>query len=166
MPDCNFSPTNIARRAFSFVAPTIWNSLPIPLRSLATASTPATFIKHLKYYLFSLAYPCHHVTLSAHTIRLRDWHMARYKFMYLLTYWLVLTRTAVLWRVLFRHGSYWLVLAHSGSFRLVLARSGSYWLALACSGSFWLDVSRSCSFCLVLARSLVLVRSGSFWLVP
>ena len=60
IPDSNLAPTKfllLSRRAFSFAAPTIWNSLPIHLRSLATAPTTATFIKHLKTYLFSLAYP-------------------------------------------------------------------------------------------------------------
>ena len=62
---------------FSFVAPTIWNSLPIHLRSLVTASTMATFIKHLKSYLSTLAYPVwsrdYH---RAYPVWSRDYHRA------------------------------------------------------------------------------------------
>ena len=54
--DSNLAPTNISCYTFSFVAPTIWNSLPIHLRSLATASSVATFNQHLKSYLFNLPY--------------------------------------------------------------------------------------------------------------
>lgn len=41
-------------RAFSYCAPTLWNSLPLSLRSLHTV---ASFRKHLKTYLFDLAFP-------------------------------------------------------------------------------------------------------------
>ena len=86
-PDCNLAPTNISRRAFSFVAPTIWNSLPIHLRSCTTSSTMATFIQHLKSYLFSLAFPMwSRGYLRPYDSTHRDWHMARYKLIYFLTY--------------------------------------------------------------------------------
>ena len=41
-------------RAFSSCAPALWNSLPLSLRSL---DSTACFRKHLKTYLFGLAYP-------------------------------------------------------------------------------------------------------------
>ncbi|KAK0138256.1 hypothetical protein N1851_025428 [Merluccius polli] len=41
-------------RAFCAMAPTLWNTLPLPTRS---ATSLAQFQKHLKTHLFSLAYP-------------------------------------------------------------------------------------------------------------
>ena len=46
--------TKTGARAFSSCAPTLWNSLPLHLRS---APSVATFRKHLKTYLFDLAFP-------------------------------------------------------------------------------------------------------------
>jgi hypothetical protein len=44
-----FVKTEIGRRSFSFAAPTIWNSLPLSLRSMPN---PTSFLTHLKTYLF------------------------------------------------------------------------------------------------------------------
>jgi len=41
----------IGRRSFSFAAPTVWNSLPLDLRS---SPTPELFLSKLKTHLFSL----------------------------------------------------------------------------------------------------------------
>ena len=46
--------SKIGARAFSSCAPLLWNSLPLPVRS---ASSVASVKKHLKTYLFDLAYP-------------------------------------------------------------------------------------------------------------
>jgi hypothetical protein len=46
--------TKTGKRAFSSSAPTLWNSLPVNLRS---ATSVAIFRKHLKTYLFDLAFP-------------------------------------------------------------------------------------------------------------
>ena len=60
IPDSKWAPTNISRRAFSFVAPTIWNSLAIHLRSLVN-------LKFLDWHT-----PSDHVTIPEHTIRLTE----------------------------------------------------------------------------------------------
>ena len=44
---------NIVSRAFSIAAPTLWNSLPVSDKSCEDIST---FRRHLKTYLFDLAY--------------------------------------------------------------------------------------------------------------
>ena len=46
--------TNTGARAFSSCAPSLWNNLPLSLRS---ATSVATFRRHLKTYLFDLAFP-------------------------------------------------------------------------------------------------------------
>ena len=46
--------TNIGTRTFSIAAPTLWNSLPVSVKSCEDIST---FRRHLKTYLFHLAYP-------------------------------------------------------------------------------------------------------------
>ena len=45
--------TALGERAFKKCAPKLWNSMPLPLKQCATL---ATFKKHLKTYLFQLAY--------------------------------------------------------------------------------------------------------------
>ena len=46
--------TNTGARAFHSCAPSLWNNLPLAVRS---ASSVATFKKHLKTHLFDLAFP-------------------------------------------------------------------------------------------------------------
>ena len=46
--------TNTGARAFSSCAPSLWNDLPLPVRS---ATSVATFRRRLKTYLFDLAFP-------------------------------------------------------------------------------------------------------------
>ena len=46
--------TNTGARAFSSCAPSLWNNLPLSVHS---ATSVATFRKHLKTYLFDLAFP-------------------------------------------------------------------------------------------------------------
>ena len=46
--------TNTSARAFSLCAPSLWNNLPLSVRS---ATSVATFRRHLKTYLFDLVFP-------------------------------------------------------------------------------------------------------------
>ena len=46
--------TNTGARAFSSCAPSLWNNLPLSVRS---ATSVATFRRRLKTYLFDLAFP-------------------------------------------------------------------------------------------------------------
>ena len=52
VPDTKSAPTNIARRACNYAAPTVWNSLTANLRTLTIKSTSQTFAKHLKQHRF------------------------------------------------------------------------------------------------------------------
>ena len=45
---------NLGKRAFSVAAPIIWNELPTTLQSCESL---ASFRKHLKTYLFKIAFP-------------------------------------------------------------------------------------------------------------
>ena len=45
---------NIGKRAFSVAAPTIWNKLPIVIKS---SETTGTISKKIKTYLFEIAFP-------------------------------------------------------------------------------------------------------------
>ena len=46
--------TNVGTKAFSVAAPTLWNSLPVSVKSVGNI---ATFCRKLKAHLFKLAYP-------------------------------------------------------------------------------------------------------------
>ena len=73
--------TRIGTRAFSVAAPTIWNSLPLNVRDVATLGT---FQSHLKKH-----FSCRHTAFSHVAPRPRFGFSSlksRYKFVYLLTY--------------------------------------------------------------------------------
>ena len=46
--------TTVGTRVFAVAAPTLWNSLPVSVRSVGNI---ATFCLHLKTFLFNLVYP-------------------------------------------------------------------------------------------------------------
>jgi len=49
---------SLGDRSFSFLAPAVWNSLPVPLRNTQSFSQ---FKSHLKTYYFSQAFPSSNV---------------------------------------------------------------------------------------------------------
>jgi len=75
---CSLHPICLARRSFSFVSPTVWNSLPSDVQS---SPSQATFKRRLKTHLFDITFNeqpgqwCCITTSSPQN----PWNLARYK---------------------------------------------------------------------------------------